>query len=385
MKIKEPTIFRSAENLDPITVQSFENEQTEYEFTLPPIIDDPEAAARLAKQTEEAAAEQWKSEAQTLEDTVRRLTRALSNKDSLLKDLRTKIDEQQEREEKLNKSKDTKEKAAGATTAALSGDLLNLTHAELRTKLRSSETERLKIRSRLHNLHDRFLETQAECQKIKEELENANKIESKVDHLRFQLARREAQVRSLKLKLETLKEDTDKALEKAERKAHDVQVQYDAVREMIKKDDIAKKVHSKTRDRKSRSPSPSREKSAAPRYDQVTASSSSKIKPLVGPAAVRAAKKEAQSPTHDQLGEEDDSIEESDESEEPAPPPPRKHAKNKHHIAKQDESDETSDDEANEDDNRRGATRSGDGLPEALGSETNKDLADILAQLSGKI
>ena len=54
MKIKEPTIFRSAENLDPITVQSFENEQTEYEFTLPPIIDDPEAAARLAKQTEEA-------------------------------------------------------------------------------------------------------------------------------------------------------------------------------------------------------------------------------------------------------------------------------------------------------------------------------------------
>ena len=54
LHIREPTIFKSAENLDSVTEDSFENRQTKYEFTLPPIIDDPEAAARLAKQTEEA-------------------------------------------------------------------------------------------------------------------------------------------------------------------------------------------------------------------------------------------------------------------------------------------------------------------------------------------
>lgn len=47
LTVKEPTIFKSAENLDPITVESFENEQTTFEFTLPPIQSDPEAAARL--------------------------------------------------------------------------------------------------------------------------------------------------------------------------------------------------------------------------------------------------------------------------------------------------------------------------------------------------
>ena len=61
------------------------------------------AASKSSQASEEAAAEQWKEEAKALEDTVRRLTRALSNKDNLFKDLRAKIEAQRLSADDLNK------------------------------------------------------------------------------------------------------------------------------------------------------------------------------------------------------------------------------------------------------------------------------------------
>lgn len=48
LTIKQPEIFKSMTTFEEITVDSFDNGITTFEYTLPPIDDDPEATARLA-------------------------------------------------------------------------------------------------------------------------------------------------------------------------------------------------------------------------------------------------------------------------------------------------------------------------------------------------
>jgi len=181
-------------------------------------------AAKTAKTTEEAAAESWKKEFTTLEEHHKRLTRAVSNKDILIKDLKGKLEESKARDAQTGTTSPSGSAgAAGAGAGStpsggqgkasngygdrkdgfpLSSDLVNLSHSELRSRLRTSEQERVKIRSRLNHVHDRLLEAEAELRKVKEESAAASKVTDKVESLRFTLARREAQVRSLKIQLQ---------------------------------------------------------------------------------------------------------------------------------------------------------------------------------------
>jgi len=297
-------------------------------------------AKNAAKAGEEAAAELWKNESQALEENVRRLTRAVNTKDNLIKDMRSKLEEQLRREAELNESKDTHV----APSAALSGDLLGLSHSELRSKLRVSEQERLKIRSQRSHMHDRLVETQAEVQKLRDLLEAANKAEDRVETLRNQLARREAQVRSLKLQIQSVKDASDAAIAEIERNAADEKAQHEAMRsayhEMVRRE--ADRVNPSTRGGgggKQPTKAATGKAAEVPKAKPVAAP----IKPAAAAtvtfkAAVRATSEEET----DQIGS---------------------------------ESDNTSDDEAID-------TSS---LPVTLGAGINEDLADILAQLSGKL
>ena len=295
------------------------------------------SANKVAKAGEEAAAEQWKNESLTLEENVRRLTRAISNKDALIKDLRSKLEVQKRREAELNESKD----ANVAPNTALSGDLLSLSHTELRSKLRASETERLKMRSRVHHLHDRLVETQTEVQRLRNEIDAAAKVENNMETLRNQLARREAQVRSLKLQLQSVRDASDVALAEAEKSAQAERAQYEQMRisyhELMRQE----------ADRVQASMSPPRAKktvkAGGEAINKTSMAITAKPVPSSKPGVPQIqAKAITQRIIHEAIHEDSHS---TSDDEQPTPVE----------------------------------------LPATLGSDVNADLADILAQLSGKL
>ena len=198
-------------------------------------------AARIAKSTEESAAESWKGEFKTLEENHKRLSRAVSNKDILIKDLKSKLEEHKARDARTGTSTGAGPTPTASSSGAkagdrkdgapLSSDLVNLSHSELRTRLRVSEQERVKIRSRLNHVHDRLLETEAELRKVKDETSAASKVTDKIESLRFTLARREAQVRSLKIQMQTVKTEAEDAMQSYSKSSKEGRAQYEALRQ----------------------------------------------------------------------------------------------------------------------------------------------------------
>lgn len=130
-----------------------------------------------------------------------RLQRSLLSKDAMIKDLRAKV-------EGLEQQADRDIAAtAGMSSSSSSGlmnDVATMTAAELRTRLRASELERARNRTRLQALKDRIHELEAQHTSILEENSKLLKANEKVESLKSSIVRKDAMVQTLKEQIDRL-------------------------------------------------------------------------------------------------------------------------------------------------------------------------------------
>lgn len=155
---------------------------------------------KAARQAESTAADHWRLEAQACEENAKRMHRSISAKDAIIKDLRAKIEAQAEESERDN--------AGQPQYSAIDAS----PPIDLKAKVKAAEIERSRIRNRLTIMRDRLSEAEAEIKELKERNEKLSKVAEKCDAHRNALARKEAQLRSVKTQLETQGAESQEAL-----------------------------------------------------------------------------------------------------------------------------------------------------------------------------
>lgn len=135
-----------------------------------------------------------------------RLQRSLQSKDAMIKDLRAKVEGLE-----LQADRDIAATAGMMSSSSSSGlqggsmnDVATMTAAELRTRLRASELERARNRTRLQALKDRIHELEGQHASILEENCKLLKANEKVEGLKASIVRKDAMVQTLKEQIDKL-------------------------------------------------------------------------------------------------------------------------------------------------------------------------------------
>jgi len=128
-----------------------------------------------------------------------RLQRSLLSKDAMIKDLRAKVEGLEQQADR-----DIAASAGMSSSSGLTNDVATMTAAELRTRLRASELERARNRTRLQALKDRIHELEAQHTSILEENSKLLKANEKVEGLKSAIGRKDAMVQTLKEQIERL-------------------------------------------------------------------------------------------------------------------------------------------------------------------------------------
>lgn len=158
---------------------------------------------KAARQAEGSAADHWRLESQSNEESKKRMHRAIASKDAIIKDLRAKLEAHVEETER-DSSGQPHYSAVDASSAP----------TDLKTKLKAAEVEQSRARARLSVMRDRLTEAESEIRDLKEENGKLLKSSEKCEAHRVAAARKESQIRVLKAQLENLQaECRDAALE----------------------------------------------------------------------------------------------------------------------------------------------------------------------------
>lgn len=128
-----------------------------------------------------------------------RLQRSLLSKDAMIKDLRAKVEGLEHQADR-----DIAASAGMSSSSGLTNDVATMTAAELRTRLRASELERARNRTRLQALKDRIHELEAQHTSILEENSKLLKANEKVEGLKSSIVRKDTMVQTLKEQIERL-------------------------------------------------------------------------------------------------------------------------------------------------------------------------------------
>jgi len=173
------------------------------------------SSMKAAKATDNNAVEQWRNEVSELEEKVKRQGRAIASKESIIRDLKGRIEED-------------------VSEAATSGDVhtATLTANELRQRLRVADLERARARSRVGSMKDKISELEAELALLREEGERLRRTSDRAEATRAALARKDALFRSqkaalekVKAELEDVREDANGRLAEGERRVRNLQRQ----------------------------------------------------------------------------------------------------------------------------------------------------------------
>jgi chromosome segregation ATPase len=173
------------------------------------------SSMKAAKATDNNAVEQWRNEVSELEEKVKRQGRAIASKDSIIRDLKSRIEEE-------------------VSEAVASGDVhtATLTANELRQRLRVADLERARARSRVGSMKDKISELEAELALLREEGQRLRRTSDRAEATRAALARKDALFRSQKAALEKVKaelddvrEDANSRLAEGERRVRNLQRQ----------------------------------------------------------------------------------------------------------------------------------------------------------------
>ena len=137
-----------------------------------------------------------------------RLQRALSAKDGLTKDLKTRVDSLEEalgRAEKLNQMQGTEEVTDSALTVPKDIQLVSLSVPELRSKVKELELDRSRGRTRLQARKEKIVELESDCKNLREENDRLRKSNEKLEGLKSTLARRENTIEALRQQVDKLR------------------------------------------------------------------------------------------------------------------------------------------------------------------------------------
>jgi len=115
----------------------------------------------------------------------------------MIKDLRAKI-------EVLELQADRDIAGMNSGQVGQTNDVATMTAAELRTRLRASELERARNRTRLQALKDRIHELESQHALILEENAKLQKANDKVEGLKASIVRKDAMVQTLKEQVDKL-------------------------------------------------------------------------------------------------------------------------------------------------------------------------------------
>jgi chromosome segregation ATPase len=161
---------------------------------------------KAARQAESTAADHWRVEAQAGEDNMKRFSRAVASKDAIIKDLRAKLEAQAEEAER-DAANQPQYSAIDAAPPA-----------DFKARLKAAETERLRMRSRLSVMRDRLTEAESDIKELKDENMKLAKSSEMCETLRNSLARKEAQIRSIKSRLDAQQSESQEALQESEKR-----------------------------------------------------------------------------------------------------------------------------------------------------------------------
>jgi chromosome segregation ATPase len=157
---------------------------------------------RSSKVAEEHSVEQWKTEAREAEEQAKRLLRSISSKDTLIKDLKTRL-------ETLEEATMEAQKHAVASVGGLNADINEMSVAELKNRLRVLEIDKVKHKQSLKLSKERITELENEIKLMKEELDKLNKLSEQAMVLKTTANRKDTLVKQLRSQVEKIKEDYD--------------------------------------------------------------------------------------------------------------------------------------------------------------------------------
>jgi hypothetical protein len=203
-------------------------------------------ALKEAKAADANALEQWKNEARLLDEAHKRLQRALTAKEAVVKDLRQKLDQaleasqqqQQQQQQQLLHHGNHGDHGDGGErdgTEARTGDIYLLNAQELRSRLKEYDLERARYRARLQATRDKVQELEAQLASLAQENEALKKGQDKVAEYKVIVARKESLILSLRGQLdvkqkefEALQSQEQQKQVDAERRIRSLQRQVDA-------------------------------------------------------------------------------------------------------------------------------------------------------------
>ena len=117
------------------------------------------SSLRTAKTSDENSVEQWKNEARESEEKTRRLQQVLRSKDSMIRDLKAKLED-------YDSAIDTGSAAGKKAAAEVTGPIIS----DLKYRLKQSELEKGRIKKTLKELADRSEQLEKEFPVIKEQV-----------------------------------------------------------------------------------------------------------------------------------------------------------------------------------------------------------------------
>ena len=130
----------------------------------------------------------------------------MDSKDQLIRDLKSKLSTLEEKDALLER-----ERSATTTGQVLPGpsDVNTLTAAELRGRLKGSELDRARMKTRLQALKERVVELEVVQSTLGEENDRLRKTQDKSDALKATIARKDEIIRSIKTQLERVQQELD--------------------------------------------------------------------------------------------------------------------------------------------------------------------------------
>lgn len=142
---------------------------------------------REGKSADYSALEQWRAECRELDDANKRLQRALAAKDTLAKELRSRLEQLDGRQDK---------EAADENSVSV---------AELRNRVRSLEAEKVRTKARLTTMKEKMAELESAAGTAEGEAARLARMNERAEALRTAVTRKDALIRSLKEQIERLK------------------------------------------------------------------------------------------------------------------------------------------------------------------------------------
>lgn len=157
---------------------------------------------RSSKVAEEHSVEQWKNEARDAEEQAKRLLRSISSKDTLIKDLKSRL-------ETLEEATMEAQKQSVTSVGGLNADINEMSIAELKNRLRVLEIDKVKHKQSLKLSKERIIELENELKLMKDELDKLNKLSEQAMVLKTTAHRKDTLVKQLRSQVDKVKDDYD--------------------------------------------------------------------------------------------------------------------------------------------------------------------------------